>query len=1125
MLAYSNNSSMARTKNEIDLVPVTYHTKSAKFDLTLDILDDNKSIFLRWEYKTKLFNKKTIIEYNDEFIKLIEQLIDNDKGPLRNTGDKKENEINERKIIEEIFQSVLNIKDIDYSKGFLELGGDSIKAIRINSKLRSNGFKLEPSDILKLESVSNIFEKLGVNQKSVDKTSSIDSEIMKIFTKILNIEELDITKGFLELGGDSIKAIRIISKLRGIGIEYTAKELLSRENIYEIFIDIAKTKQMKSLSIESNSMDLESNVGCSIPIIDKFFEQNMFNENYFNQANIYRLNESYSIDIFNKIFNKIVEKHPILRCNFRKVKDKIFITQNSNLGYKLFYNQMTELDMEFIKRSCESIQKSFSIEKEPLFKISVFNVENKSIIFMCAHHMVIDGYSWRILIDDFLAILDSINNVNRPNIGIEEMNYLEWVEEIKDYANSDNIKKEIGYWCNINNKISNAKIVVNNSCKVKDFSQIKIILEEELTRKIVTSCSNVEDIRINDLLLTSLALSLNSVFKKSCFAINLESHGRELLTERMIIDETVGWFTSVYPAILEIREGNVIENLTRIKRILRKIPNNGVGYGIIRYVRKEWIDLIEPDISFNYLGDISVTDNMCVNSIFNTGSTIDKNNYLWSELNINCFIENGEMHIYYDFNKNAISEKNAELLIEFMKMYLYEIVSDSSHELKNQFDKLNNKLNDKKKIIELPLTAMQEGMLFHTILDDHSTDYYTQTTFKIIGAKVNYISLKKAIEMVSLKHNALSMSLKYDENHRMKQIVDPNKMIEVEDIELSADNMDIEEAVKQYKAKQLEKRFDLEEGNLFRVNLIKTMGNEGYMLINFHHAVLDGWSLPNLILTIKQYYNMINNLDLDLLYSDVENRDSYVKYMEYMLSQKKTVALKYWKELLSGYKNSASFDIIKQVNLDNSLVKSQEQSFCEIELSQRIFEKIKKVSSKLNVTKNTIFETVFGILLQKYTYTEDVVFGKVVSGRNYPVDRVDEIIGSLINTIPVRVNSDDKTTFSKLIKEIQSQAFDSEKNSFCSISEIQKLVEEKCNIINAVIVYENFFQNDEIIELDEGTFLKIIDGREKTNLDIAVSVCEGNSKFYLKITYDSNLFPLKRFKTPDFSRVALAIRR
>ncbi|HOR01337.1 MAG TPA: condensation domain-containing protein, partial [Anaerolineae bacterium] len=114
---------------------------------------------------------------------------------------------------------------------------------------------------------------------------------------------------------------------------------------------------------------------------------------------------------------------------------------------------------------------------------------------------------------------------------------------------------------------------------------------------------------VNDALLTALAQTLSGWTGARATVINLEGHGREGILEGVDISRTAGWFTAIFPVRLELpRRDDPGATLKAVKEQLRRVPQHGIGYGLLRYLceageaRELLAALPQPELSFNYLG-------------------------------------------------------------------------------------------------------------------------------------------------------------------------------------------------------------------------------------------------------------------------------------------------------------------------------------------------------------------------------------------------------------------------------------------------------------------------------------------------------------------------------------------
>ena len=168
-------------------------------------------------------------------------------------------------------------------------------------------------------------------------------------------------------------------------------------------------------------------------------------------------------------------------------------------------------------------------------------------------------------------------------------------------------------------------------------------------------------------------------------------------------------------------------------------------------------------------------------------------------------------------------------------------------------------------------------------------------------------------------------------------------------------------------------------------------------------------------------------------------------------------------------------------------------------------EKIKNVAERVGSTINTVAETAVGIMLQSYSGSKDVVFGKVVSGRNADIPGIEDIVGLFINTIPVRVTAENGETVTELIKRQQKKSIESTNYDYCSLADIQKKTAQGSELIKVLYVFENYGSGSEEGN-SENSGITLESGREQTNYGISISGFEFEGKLSFKIMYDPNIY-------------------
>ena len=221
----------------------------------------------------------------------------------------------------------------------------------------------------------------------------------------------------------------------------------------------------------------------------------------------------------------------------------------------------------------------------------------------------------------------------------------------------------------------------------------------------------------------------------------------------------------------------------------------------------------------------------------------------------------------------------------------------------------------------------------------------------------------------------------------------------------------------------------------------------------------------------------------------------YSEYISWLEQQDKEAGLRYWKNVLSGYDSTAEIQ-----GLSTQQESAEESAQMETVFSHKMSQELIKLAAQNNVTINTVAESIWGILLQRYNYTDDVVFGKVVSGRNAPIKGIEEMVGLFINTIPIRVRSKAGMKITELWAELQEQSIESSSYDYSSLAEVQNLTPQGRDLIKTLFVFENYYVKERTD--NKGLKLQLVSSREQTNYDITATAYLEDGCIHWGILYD-----------------------
>ncbi|SFB46080.1 non-ribosomal peptide synthetase, partial [Clostridium frigidicarnis] len=399
-----------------------------------------------------------------------------------------------------------------------------------------------------------------------------------------------------------------------------------------------------------------------------------------------------------------------------------------------------------------------------------------------------------------------------------------------------------------------------------------------------------------------------------------------------------------------------------------------------------------------------------------------------------------------------------------------------------------------------PLSPMQKGMLFHKLMDNNNAAYFEQTIFEIEG-NIDIALFKKAYNLLIDKYDILRTMFDYKTFDQPMQIVKykaEGKVYYKDLTDLSSNDKEI--AIKNLIDKDRKKGFNLFKDLLMRVFILK-LDDINYRLIwSNHHILMDGWCTSIIMKDLLKIYSSLKN-NKEIVKNKVPTYESFINWIQ---KQDEKIASDYWENYIKEYEREAGLPIKSNTERSERNVKEK----IRFNISKYDIQKLSEICNKSKVTMNTIFQCIWGIILQKYNNTNDVIFGSVLSGRNANVLGIEEMVGLFINTVPLRVKNSQNATFNQLIKRVQKEVLETSKFDYYPLYEIQSKSILKNKLINNIMVFENYYFKDLKSEIDDIDFvIKKVIVNEETNYNLDIIIVPGEI-YTIELKYNSNLYDL-----------------
>nr|MDZ8168143.1 amino acid adenylation domain-containing protein [Nostoc sp. CmiSLP01]MDZ8284553.1 amino acid adenylation domain-containing protein [Nostoc sp. ChiSLP01] len=555
----------------------------------------------------------------------------------------------------------------------------------------------------------------SVEDKFIAPRTLIEEKLVAIWSEVLRVENVGIHDNFFELGGDSILSIQLISKANQAGIQIAAKQLFKYQTIAELATVAGITRQINA------EQGLVTGSVALTPIQHWFFEQKLPEPHYFNQSALLEVPSDLQPELLQQVVQQLLAHHDALRLRFvQEGENWLQINTATQESVALSIFDLSHLSpaeqQKAIATKDTELQASLDLSIGAIAKVALFQLgkNQPSCLLFIIHHLAVDGVSWRILLEDLATAYQQISRGEAIKLPAKTTSWQYWSDRLTEYAQTQAVK-ELDYWLSQSSLQVTALPVEytfgeeNNT--VASTASVTLALNAEQTRALLQDVPSAYNTQINDVLLTALVQSFTQWTGESSLLIDLEGHGREDLFDDVDLSRTIGWFTTLFPVGLQLGEiEHPGESLKSIKEQLRRIPNRGIGYGVLRYlnenttIREKLQSLPVAQVSFNYLGQfdqvLKASEVLGLAKEFKSEqSLLNQRSHL---LGISGFIRAGQLEMTWAYSekvhKRDTIERLASGFIEALKTLIAHCQSkDSQSYTPSDFSaaKLNQKQLDK----------------------------------------------------------------------------------------------------------------------------------------------------------------------------------------------------------------------------------------------------------------------------------------------------------------------------------------------------------------------------------------------------------------------------------------------
>ncbi|MEV6868985.1 condensation domain-containing protein, partial [Streptosporangium subroseum] len=399
-----------------------------------------------------------------------------------------------------------------------------------------------------------------------------------------------------------------------------------------------------------------------------------------------------------------------------------------------------------------------------------------------------------------------------------------------------------------------------------------------------------------------------------------------------------------------------------------------------------------------------------------------------------------------------------------------------------------------------PLTALQQGMLFHSQLAPGSGMYWVQNALLIEG-RLDLDAFVRAWELLFARHPVLRSTVVSEGVPAPLSVVSrsvplPLEMLDWRDLDEADQTAAVEELIERDRARGA----DFDRQTLARIALIR-LGEERHQLVlGYHHLVLDGWSVSILLSELVDAYHSYRTGTQPRL----PHRRPFHDYVAWLGGRDEREAEAYWRERLRGIGAATSLGVDRHTG-------EQGYRTHRVRLSPEATAALTEVARRHRLTLNTVVQGAWALTLSTYSGDDDVVFGVTTSGRTEELDGVESMVGLLINTMPTRIRVDGDLPLAEWLSRLQADHVTARRYEHTPLLKVQAWSEVPAGrpLFNSLFVFENIpagapRDSRDVPPADD---IRLSDNlsREQANYPLTVIASPGR-QLTVSLTYDRGRF-------------------
>lgn len=526
--------------------------------------------------------------------------------------------------------------------------------------------------------------------------TELEAILTDVWREALRVERVSVRDNFFDLGGDSILSMRTVSRARARGLEVSPAELFQHQTV----ADLAAAIQIRQ-GLLSEPAPVSGLIPLT-PIQHWFFGLNQSAPHHFNQAVMLETPPEIEPEALARAAEELITRHDALRVRFNDQdgrRRQIFAgTERAAVFTMHDLSDVSDAELgDAIERSANEVQASLNLSDGPLFRAVFLKLhrpgsKRSNRLLLAAHHLTVDLSSWRILLEDFQTIYRCLSRGETPPPLPASASFGRWAEMLSEWADSDESLSEADHWLDQSRAgVAALPIDYEKGLNLERWAGVLITtMSESDTEALLHKAPKAFRATPNETLLTALALAVVRWSGQDKILVDVEGHGREDLFPKLDLSRTVGWFTSLYPLLIDLSQTiSPQEALKVVKEQVRATPRGGVGYGALKYLsRREQIAsqlqaMPSAEICFNYIGPSAAagrSNGEIRLAKENPGRLVSEQNLRPYRIMVSGQVENRRLSVHWMYGKKIHRKDTIRRLAGYFKDAFQDLMACSEQQ-------------------------------------------------------------------------------------------------------------------------------------------------------------------------------------------------------------------------------------------------------------------------------------------------------------------------------------------------------------------------------------------------------------------------------------------------------------